>query len=634
MKQNQFCIKLLSALLFVASTVCARAQWSTESFPLQPGWNAVYLNVDSSYDSLDNIVGADNSNPITQVWLWQPSQATAQFVSDPQQPTTGNSQWLSWVRSIGPLSKLRSLVGNQAYMVYVPTDGLPYTWKLKGKPVPPQYLWKSTGLNLIGFPSVPTNPATFDTYLAPAPQLEASLASSPNAGIYAYVGGALGFNNPQQVFTLSAQPVNRGQAFWVRTGGFNSYFGPFNVLLSSSSGINFGDKLSQFSFRLQNQTASPLTVNLSSVRSEPAPASQPPVRGETPLLLRGSLNLTNLTYGFTTLNGATNRITLQPQGQPGSDVEVVVGLNRSVLTNAPGDLLAGILRLTDATGLEQVDVPVSAQMVSNAGLWVGTAVVGVVNQYLNSYYTAATLRDMTNILTQLNLSNSPTVSYMLETNTSRIIVLTTTNGTYLPKQTDTSPAGVARPFSLRLIVHSGTNGLNTLLQRVYVGPAVSNQQIVAVRQSLLDPNQLSSARRISCTHLPWEPEDQNLGYASHAPLLRGSSVSFTVFLPHDDQRSNPFLHTYHPDHDNLSADYSAALKPGIESYSIRRLITLYINPPKNDFASLTAAGSTLAGNYSETMILEGDPTINQSRTFTSGGNFQLNRISNIATLTQ
>ena len=57
---------------------------------------------------------------------------------------------------------------------------------LKGKPVPPKYQWTTTGLNFLGFPTVPVNPPFFESFLSRAPAL------LQNAEIYQYVGGELG----------------------------------------------------------------------------------------------------------------------------------------------------------------------------------------------------------------------------------------------------------------------------------------------------------------------------------------------------------------------------------------------------------------------------------------------------------
>jgi hypothetical protein len=47
-----------------------QAQWITQSLDLKAGWNAVYLHVDASHETLDTLVGADQANPIQEIWMW------------------------------------------------------------------------------------------------------------------------------------------------------------------------------------------------------------------------------------------------------------------------------------------------------------------------------------------------------------------------------------------------------------------------------------------------------------------------------------------------------------------------------------------------------------------------------------
>ena len=102
-------------------------------------------------------------------------------------------------------------------------------------------------------------------------------------------------------------------------------------------------------------------------------------------------------------------------------------------------------------------------------------------------------------------------------------------------------------------------------------------------------------------------------------------------LAYDDQSSNPFLHTYHPDHDNLNAQFTAGQPRGAESYGIRREITLTFTTPANDFDSLTGSSQDMGGNFSEVMTLQSRGA--QARQFHVLGTFSLKRISDIATLT-
>lgn len=895
-------------LLWLA-LVSAQAQWLTQSITLKPGWNAVFLHVDSSHTTLDALVGADGGNPIQEVWLWQPASA-AQFVESPQLPTGTGSQWASWVRPLGPSSALQRLVGNAAYLVNN-TNTTDFVWLVQGKPVPPRFLWTSSGLNFVGFTTPAGAAPNFETFLAPVPEFRNV------AEIFRYPGGELGATNPVRInsLQLAGTLVHRGEAFWVRAGTngnvYNRYFMPVTVELQNGSGVHFGDMLGTYRMRLRNVTGTARTVTLSLLDSEPAPDGQPVIVQAPPVLVRGALNPTNLTYAHTFL-GSPQNFTLAAQGQPGSEVEVVLGLNRSAMTTDPGSLYAGVLRFADTGGLEQIDVPVTAMVADNAGLWVGSASVSQVRSYLKSFARAtnaaeidaaviaandavnppgavwtprgspqawsavASSADGSKLVAAVNpgglfrsVNSGVTWSPLNQTNTWRAVassadgarlfavpkdkIYTSANGgIHWTRRSDSndwaavacssdgskavaavnggglytsvdfgtnwvlrsaagtarawsgvassadgsrlvavvnggalytsddsgtnwvvqtnagtarawssvassadggklvagvSPGGiytsmdfgtnwtlqpaaeiqswrgiassadgnrliavpkdriyaspnagnhwtrrsnsndwssvatsfdgrqsvavnrggyiwtstqvlgsfsrdtntgliissagsyvvtglnrdfgsVARTMPLRLILH--TDSTNThLLQRVYYGINPGSNYVNATRESLLDPKQLASARRVSAIHLPVTPT--NTVWQFSGPLQAGTSLTTTVRLEHSDHASNPFLHTYHPDHDNLDAKFQQPLAPGFESYTITRVITLTITPPGNDFVSLTSSGQVFTGVYAETVTLAGKGT--ESRTFATQGTFSLNRINRIGTLT-
>jgi hypothetical protein len=296
----------------------------------------------------------------------------------------------------------------------------------------------------------------------------------------------------------------------------------------------------------------------------------------------------------------------------------------------PGSTAAGILRMTDSLNQLQVDVPVSAKMSSTAGLWVGNAVVNKVNEYLTTYQLAATDDAMNALLTSLHLLPAPAgVSYARDPQSNRIIKFENGSGSYLVKDVNTSAADVARPYPLRLIIHNNPTGTATLLQRAFVGINTAGDQIVATKQSALDPNQLDSARRISVAHLPFT--DANAGWNFSGPLAASANISATATVDHRDQETNPFLHTYHPDHDNLDSLFKKQLDPGEESYVISRVFRLLVTPPNNDFTSLTSAANQFSGQYTERITLTGRNGF--TRSFDVSGGFLLNRITTTATLT-
>ncbi len=579
-------------MALLCSILPVSAQWSTQSFDLVPGWNAVYLHVDASHETLSALVGSDAASPIQEVWRWQPAPGTAQFVTSPQLPTTTGSRWVSWSRVDGAAAELQRLTADAAYLVRI--DGAAgYRWDLKGKPAPPGYLWTSTGLNFIGFPTPTVAAPTFESFLSPAPSLR------HGAEVFRYEGGELGPSNPALVFAFRTTTVRRGEAVWIRAGGsFNNYYGPFELALDNRSGMDFGPDVSLSRFRLKNLTTSPLTVTLRQLASEAPPVGQAPIAGPPPLLLRGALNLDQPTHAFAILAAGPQVISLAPAGRTGSEAEVFLGLNRSRMPGQPGAIYAGILRLADSLGFSQIDVPVSARVPSRSGLWVGAASVDTVRHYLRTY----------------------------PSNPDGTLPLSAT-GAYVPGPTNTSPGAVSRAFPLRLIVHcDGTN--STLLQRVFHGLDAGTNRIVSTREALLDPRFRDSARRISAGHLPWS--GANAGWEFDHPLGSTNIVRVTVPLSHDDQSSNPFLHTYHPDHDGRDSVTGSPLERGMESYDVTRVMTLTTSAPGDDFESLTENSTLIRGTYSETVTLRGLGS--STRQFDSSGQFLLNRVSEISPL--
>jgi len=614
----------------VAAVGCCqsgRAQWISQTNALRAGWNAVYLHVDASYTNIDQLMAANL--PIHEIWYWQPALPTGQFFDSPQFPTGGGSQWSSWIRSQpGTNSVLQRLTGNGAYLVRVTNNVASHNWVVKGKPVAPTYKWTLTGLNFVGFP-VPTNGApNFEAFFLPAPQL------AQNGEVYRYQGGELGATNPVRVFAFRTTLVARNQAYWVRAGdAYNNYFGPIQILQSSPSGIHFGDQQGQAQLRLRNLANVPITISLRQIASETVPAGQTNIAGGPPLLLRGALNTTNLTFGYTNLAGATQTWNLTASGQVGSEVEVVIGLNRSQMAGAVGALYAGVLRFTDSLGLSQIDVAVTAVKQSTAGLWVGGAAVSGVSHYLKPYAKATNQAQLDALLDRLGLAEGLNgFHYELEPSNGGVLVFggpQTNKGSYLlDGPIKTNSGAVASPFPLRLIVHN-TGSSAKLLQKVFVGTGVASNTVVATRQSLLLPSELGDARRISAVHLP--ASAGNVPWNFTGTMAPGSSLSGSVPLSFDDQSANPFLHTYHPDHDNLDATFSTQLARGVESYGVSRQITLAFSTPNNDFNSLTQSSGDLSGNYIEAITFQGRGSF--TRQYNVLGTFTLKRISAIATLT-
>jgi hypothetical protein len=878
----------MAGAILLAMAPFANAQWQEQELKLVPGWNAVYLHVDSTHSGIADLAA---STEVQEVWLWQPKLSTAQYVTNPDAPADAKSSWASWTLRLGDASStLKRMPGNSAYLVKL-GGTVDFTWKILGKPVPAQYQWTTSGLNFIGVPSVAGNGApSLEDYFSPAGDL--LLVTD----IFTYGGGDLGPTNPGQVYGLRTTKADRGKAFWMRSGTkFNRYFGPFDLKLQSPDGVHFGKNLSAYRVRLSNLTGADLTVKLTEVPSaaapNPLPNGETAITGRAPVIVRGELNTSTLSYGHAALSDGPQSWTLKPLGEVGSQVEVVLGLDRSKMDGAAGSLYASVLRFTDslgtgAQGYSQRDIPVSGTVGSSEGLWVGavginkvrntmkavdpkdstrsistdtdtfgdvaspyplrliihrehlggvTAInpgvtvsgavpqgdgvdvtvsatsrafptgtqiafsggglltltadaasgattltgnltvedladsetansgatqdtlsdAGVIGLTVGSSVTtgagesqgtgvdvtvaatprayaagdaltfsgggvltltadaaagvttltgdltvddiasgetvtadvaqgtgvgvnvAATTRDysigdrigfsgggiltltadaatgattLAGDLTVADLADGAVAASWTAGSTATIVAVDNTSRKMYAGEVLSFSGGGNLTLTANAAVNStlltgnlsgGNIGLAEtgqtdrlrLMQRAYVGILDGDVAGVATTESLLKAGTLANARRVSSTHLPVSAT--NAPWSCAGELAAGQTLSVTVEVGYDDQGSNPFLHTYHPDHDNLSADFKTVEPVGRESYRIKRQITLTFSNPAATFSGLTSGGRQLVGEYEETMTLYGlvgDSQPNEKR-FAMKGEFVINRISDIATLT-
>ena len=546
----------------------ASAQWVTEDFPLKAGWNAVWLSIDCSDRPLDDpdqvapdtslLVGSPD---IEEVWRWNPSASTATFTDSPAGPVAGDSQWHVWRRGFPADTTLGSLTANAAYLVKVKdTVTGPYALTLKGKPRPPRYQWKSNGLNFLGFPMQPT-------LALPDRSLERFLSFSSalnnNPATFFYDGGELGANNPLRVTAPRTTSVKRGSAYWVQSTGYTDYYGPLQVTLSNSAGIDYGDALVTIRLNLKNTTTQAVTATLTPLASATPPAGQPAVAGIVPILLRGALNPVTGQFAYTPLTGALTKALAADES-----TELVFALNRSQMGNTPGAVFQSIIRVTDSLNLTQIDLPVRAVTTSLAGLWAGEVVLTKVNQIVG--------------------------------------------------QTST-PADAPSEFTLRVLMHLDGAGQTRLLPQVFLGKR-SGAQALATAQALLDATTLSSARRLTSASFP-----PGTGfYNGSGTLGLTGATSFNVVLGYN-AATNPFVHTYHPDHDNLNAKFQP-LPAGKESPTVSRAVTFTFQPSLPGVSEPTWGSTTVGGTYAETITgLRAQPVA-------ISGTFVLRRVSDITAL--
>jgi len=389
-------------------------------------------------------------------------------------------------------------------------------------------------------------------------------AIASNVKIYKYVGGDLGPGNPLQVFSTSSERLDRNQAYWFDSKVVGDFYAPIEISLSNGSGIDFGRTGSTVTVRLLNRSAVVSTVTIAPVASSNAPAGQEEITGSVPLRRR-TYDQQAKSWTETAIPAAFTEVV-----GPNAAVELTFGIDRAAMTGGSNAFYASMLRFTASSNLYDILLPATARKASLAGLWLGDAVVGGVESKTAGYTGTAT----------------------------------------------------AQTYSLRYIVHVDDAGNARVLSQVYLGllAGESPQPGICTAESALSVADKASARRIVAAHLPLDR------VLDGGTMALGGSMSCTISTPFNDPTS-PFVHQYHPDHDNKSG--TTALVSGQESYDLSRAVTFDISAAAPVGVSATGYGSSIiAGSYTEVL------TGLRKDSVTVTGSFTLRRVSEIGLLTR
>src|SRR5262245_889551 len=153
-------LALLLVNVVVMTAEVARAQVVTQAFTLQPGWNAIYLEVQPA----DNSTTAVFSNlPVAGVWTRAERLSSVEFIQNPSEAAFNNPAWQRWFPPARPealLNNLFAVFANHAYLVKV-TNSTPVVWNVVGRPSLRIPGWVPDSYNLRGLPVDPVSPPTF-----------------------------------------------------------------------------------------------------------------------------------------------------------------------------------------------------------------------------------------------------------------------------------------------------------------------------------------------------------------------------------------------------------------------------------------------------------------------------------------
>nr|MBP7830566.1 hypothetical protein [Kiritimatiellia bacterium] len=255
----------------------AQAQWRTQSVDLQPGWNAVYLEVQPEPRLLDEVF---TNRAVESVWKWDRRFSHIEFTTDPYTLEPEDPHWLVWLPADDArrfLSRLFTLQGGQAYLVKVPTNAAGYTLPVKGRVIVPLTDWYAHGLNLVGFPVHPNNPPTFSSFFAFTEEVDTTRGVNNKLFSINSAGRGVTIVQPNR------ETVAAGKAYWVGCDSDPKYAGPLVAAPSGVGAVDFGSHVVQQELTIRNLGPTSMAVRVTQEASEEETEGFPELAGPVPL---------------------------------------------------------------------------------------------------------------------------------------------------------------------------------------------------------------------------------------------------------------------------------------------------------------------------------------------------------------
>jgi hypothetical protein len=373
------------------------------------------------------------------------------------------------------------------------------------------------------------------------------------------------------------ETLEKGKAYWFNVATVGNFTAPVEYEVASSAGLAFGRTQAVMSVGITNRSTTSLTLTVALGASESAPGSQPAVSGGVPLTQRVFNSSTN-SYTETPMGGSFT-VTIAASGRTTLDF----GIDRSQMTGTADAFYASILRFTDSAGLSDVSLPVSGQTASTAGLWLVNTQVGQVDQ--------------------VSQVDNPVSG---------------------------SGSSTPQPFPLLFLAHVDSAGTARLLSEAFVGKlsttgnpvgiCISESRVLGFSASDLKPvRYFASQMPTSITSIT------GTSTSIIGTTATGSTLSWTIPIVFNDP-TNPFVHNYHPDHDNLDAK-GQALVAGQESFTINRNCQFTFTSSSPDGNYVAGWGTTMFGGTYLESISGLHKQVLQVR-----GTFRMQRLSEIAAI--
>ena len=540
--KNSFWLSLVFLVLLSVSQFGLAATASMQqSIELKPGWNAIYVELEPINNDINSIFAGV---PVSSVWRWLPKEKGQDFIQDPAEGLLSLDGWFGYFPEPRPeafLTNLYTISANTAYLVKL-DDTVNHTITITGSPILKKKRWNSNGFTLTGIAVTPGNEPTFGDFFA---------ASSAHNGQPIYKLGTDG--RWQVVAQPFVESIKSGESYWIFTQGPSSYQGLLDITLQQGESLDYRTIFTELDFVVSNLSDVTNFITLSRASGVRLPMkflNVDPETGEEAWPTLPDTKVYELQPGedlFITL--AVDRLNFSE-----ARMEQIFSISSEqgvrYLMKAGGDTIqprtpptrgAYSNRIAASRGIAPVPE-------SNAGLWIGTANVQAVSE---------------------------------------------------AQTAGTEPTPVGKPFVLRMIMHVDSTGTVRLLKNVVqmwqdgtYTTSASNPDFLEVETPgfyvlLTDDNLIPNysgvtmrggqAAGIRYSTIAYDFNGNEIEMNGELAINNSLNVSLLV---ESDMPTNPFLHKFHPDHDNLDRQF---LNFSQEAFQVTREMEFTFLPNNPDF---------------------------------------------------
>ena len=567
---------LLTGLLLAAPR-SASAQLLEQTIELSPGWNAIFVRLDPEVSDIETVFA---DLPVRSVWRFIPDDRGAEFVTDPAEGLQNLEGWFGWFPEPRPeafLSNLFTISANTAYLVEVEgTETHQIT--ISGRPDFRSLRWRSNGYTLTGLPVSTDMPPTFSEFF----QFSGAHQAQP---IY-----ALGSDGRWSTVSPASTGIDSNRSYWIFTKGNSSYQGATELILDQGEALEYARTTDSLQIVLRNRTDMAGSFLIERLNGDSLPMRyeiEDPETGE---------------FAWPTLQQ-----TLVQQVDANSEVFLRLGVRRSEMT---ADRMEQAFSITDEHG--------------------GRILI---------YASADTLQPFVAPTRSTGRSGTPPELAGLWSAAVQVDAVSEA------QLAGTEPTPVGQPFEQRFLIHVDAGGQARLLKDVILmweegtlAPSdenpdfqevetpgryvlITNKQLIPLYAGSVNRDGQSVGQRVSTVAYDFEGE-----YMEMDGAFGPGNRSTVTLIMEPEFPTNPFRHKYHPDHDNLDAQFINFRQ---EAFQVIRELSLDFAVDDPLGLDPPGWGSTLLGGTFEEALTG----LHKNTIFVSGS-FRMRRISNVPVLNQ